>query len=336
MTLLSRTKRAALFGAALICTGLAAVGADMVFSTGSQFLPGSGLVINDLNVMVDRVNDLSDGTQPIAGDLSVVGTITGTSSSASALTIGPNGATTPILKVDASTTSAAAGLSITGAASLSGVAIAAIGGAAEPLTIDAKGTGTIGIGSVSTGAVTITPATTITGALTPTGGVAAASGGSASPRNIASCGVPAQVSTAGTDATPSVTEQYAAEVFIPANMTVTGVALFNGSATGSGNVQVSMYTAAGAPVTAAQSASTAISGTDAYQLVPFAVAWAAKGPATYYINTQYDNTSTRFNTHTLAGACGAGKFTGTTYGTFATQTMPTTFTTGLGPIASLY
>ena len=46
-------------------------------------------------------------------------------------------------------------------------------GADTNLTMNAKGTGTIGIGSVSTGAVTITPVTTITGALTLTAGVAA-------------------------------------------------------------------------------------------------------------------------------------------------------------------
>jgi len=39
------------------------------------------------------------------------------------------------------------------------------------LVINAHGTGTIGIGNVSTGAVTITPATTVTGVLTSTGGV---------------------------------------------------------------------------------------------------------------------------------------------------------------------
>ena len=192
--------------------------------------------------------------------------------------------------------------------------------------------GTVGATTPSTVVATTISASGIT---TPTGGVAAAAGGSISPRNIYSCAQPAIATTSGTDSTPSVTEQYAAEVFVPANMTVTGVAYFGGSATGSGNIQISMYTAAGVAITAAQTASTAISATDAYQLVPFAVAWAAVGPATYYINEQFNNTGTRFNTHTV-GSCGAGKLTGTTFGTFAAQTMPTTFTTALGPIASLY
>lgn len=193
--------------------------------------------------------------------------------------------------------------------------------------------GTVGATTPSTGAFTTVA---VSGAITPTGGVAAAAGGSVSPRLVSTCGIPVQVSTGGADGTPSVTEQYMAEVFVPANMSVTGVNVFNGSATGSGNIQISMYTAAGAVITAAQTASTALVGTDTAQLIPFAAPWAAKGPATYYVASQYNNTATHFNFHVLAGSCGAGKVTGTTYGTFAAQTMPTTFTTALGPIASLY
>lgn len=89
------------------------------------------------------------------------------SASASALAIGLNGSTNPSFVVDASAASQAAGLKITGAATGSTVAVATIdSGANTNLTINAKGTGTIGIGSVSTGAVTITPATTLSNALT--------------------------------------------------------------------------------------------------------------------------------------------------------------------------
>jgi hypothetical protein len=94
-----------------------------------------------------------------------------TSASANAFAVGRQGSTSPALKVDASTASSATGLEVIAAASGSGVAVRAIGGTNEALTINAKGTGTIGIGSVSTGAVTITPATTVTGLLTATAGV---------------------------------------------------------------------------------------------------------------------------------------------------------------------
>lgn len=105
------------------------------------------------------------------------GAITVTSASANSLAVGPNGTTTPILKVDSSTSSAVAGLSLTGAATGGTVALAVTdSGSNANLTVNAKGTGTIGIGSVSTGAVTITPATTVTGVLTATGGVTTVAG----------------------------------------------------------------------------------------------------------------------------------------------------------------
>ena len=81
------------------------------------------------------------------------------------LVVGPNGTTNPTLQVDDSTASAATGLYIKSAAAGGGLALSVTSsGAAENLTINAKGTGTIGIGNVSTGAVTISPATTISAA----------------------------------------------------------------------------------------------------------------------------------------------------------------------------
>jgi len=68
-------------------------------------------------------------------------------------------------------------LAVTGATTLSGAIYqAAIASAASgniALTVNASGNGTIGIGSISTGAVTITPATTIVGATDLTGALTA-------------------------------------------------------------------------------------------------------------------------------------------------------------------
>lgn len=102
----------------------------------------------------------------IAGT-TALGATTITSSSATAYTVGPNGATNPVFNIDASTGSAAAGLNIIGATAAGTVAVGVIssGGNAN-LSIDAKGSGTIAIAGTSTGAVTITPATTVTGNFT--------------------------------------------------------------------------------------------------------------------------------------------------------------------------
>lgn len=175
-------------------------------------------------------------------------------------------------------------------------------------------------------------------AATPTAGVAAAGGFSASPRCVHTGGVPAQISTEGTNLSIVVTELYVAEVFIPCNMTVTGVAAFWGDAT-NGNAKVMLFDSAGNRV--AISASTDISAytADSYgSRIAFASPYAAKGPATYYVGVMCDDNTNRLNTHIL-GNFGAGKITGLVYATesgYAAITPPTTFTTGLGPIATLY
>lgn len=201
-------------------------------------------------------------------------------------------------------------------------------------TLAVTGASTLTGNVTAAGTLAVTGATTLTGAITPTGGVAAAGGFSVSPRNFHVGGEPAIASTSGTDATPVTTETYIGEVFVPANCTLTGVAVFNGSVATNGNVMVGLADSSGA-VVASSVTTTAMSGTDAYQRVPFSATYAAKGPATYYVLTQYSSGSDRYNAHTV-GNFGASKKTSETYGTLTTVTPPTTFTTALATIASLY
>lgn len=87
-----------------------------------------------------------------------------TSADDNALTVGANGATNPVLQVDASTGSVATGVKITGAATGTAAAIAAIGSATdEHLSINAKAAGTISIGNSSTGLVHIATASSSAG-----------------------------------------------------------------------------------------------------------------------------------------------------------------------------
>jgi hypothetical protein len=108
----------------------------------------------------NQINNVIIGTvSPLAGfftTLAAGGAVTVTSNSASALTVGPNGATNPTLKVDASTASIVNGLQIRGTASGGGVAFELISsGANEPLYFDAKGNGTINFGLASTGNINL-------------------------------------------------------------------------------------------------------------------------------------------------------------------------------------
>src|SRR4051812_37774461 len=138
--------------------------------------------------------------------------------------------------------------------------------------------------------------------------------------------------TTGTDTTPVVTETYVARVFIAANSTLTGVSLLNGSAV-AGNVTAILYDRNGVPI--ATSASTAQSGTAAFQDFAFTSTIRARGPGLHFVGFQFNNTSARFRTHIL-GRFTAFKKTGETYGTATALTSPNSFTTGVGPIASTY
>lgn len=73
----------------------------------------------------------------------------------------------PVFKVNAAAASVATGVSVVGAAAGGGVAVAATSsGTDENITLNAKGAGTITIGNVSTGAITLSRATTVSAALT--------------------------------------------------------------------------------------------------------------------------------------------------------------------------
>lgn len=96
--------------------------------------------------------------------MSVTGTETVTSASASALAVGRLGATTPAFQVDASAATQVAGIKITGTATGATVGISVIDSATNnSLAIDAKGNGTITLGNSSTGSIVISRALTYGG-----------------------------------------------------------------------------------------------------------------------------------------------------------------------------
>lgn len=106
-------------------------------------------------------------SQAFSGGLTAGAPITVTDTTSAALSVGRQGATNPVLQVDASATSVVTGLKITGAAAAGGVALTAISsGTNENLTIDAKGSGTITLNATGTGGITLARATTISAALT--------------------------------------------------------------------------------------------------------------------------------------------------------------------------
>lgn len=95
------------------------------------------------------------------------GSISIANSSATGVTVGPGGTVNPVLQIDNSTASQAAGLKLTGAIAAGTVDLSVISsGANANYSLNAKGSGTITIGNVSTGAITLSRATTLSAAFT--------------------------------------------------------------------------------------------------------------------------------------------------------------------------
>lgn len=166
------------------------------------------------------------------------------------------------------------------------------------------------------------------------GGMGPVSGQIVSPRMFNTGGWKPLAATDGTDTTPATTETYIAELFMPAGVYSTGIALMNGSAV-AGNVFAALADSQGALITGALTGAVAQSGTAAYQRLPWTAPFILKGPQTVYALFQFSSTSARFRSHTV-GNFGASKKTGETNGTFTAITVPTTFTTALGAVAGLY
>lgn len=146
-------------------------------------------------------------------------------------------------------------------------------------------------------------------------------------------GVAPVLVTSGTDTTAVNTQTYICEMFVPVNTTLTGIKWL-GLATSTGNVQFSLATSAGVPITAAQTASTATTATANYQTAAFVTPYVALGPRKYFVLMQ--NSAANHFQAIILGNFGAAVKTGETFGTFTTVTPPTTFTTVTCPYLDTY
>lgn len=99
---------------------------------------------------------LGSNVLAVTGLSSFGGAVAVTSSSVNGFVVGPNGATNPTLNVVTNIASEADGLQVTGGASGSGLALAAVSPSTNtPMSVNAKGSGIFSIANVSTGATNI-------------------------------------------------------------------------------------------------------------------------------------------------------------------------------------
>lgn len=177
--------------------------------------------------------------------------------------------------------------------------------------------------------------------------------GYASPRLLHTGDRGAHASTDFNDISPgATTTTYVGELFAPCSFVTTGVAVFNGSATGSASIKVALFDASGQILLT--TGAVALSGTDAYQRIPWASEFISTPgtltalvspqllpPGTYFIGETFSTTTT-VKLQTFAGVqnFGAGTVTSVYATAFATTSLtlvpPTTYTTAEGPVASLY
>ncbi len=145
--------------------GQAAGGGSGIIATSSG--TNEPISLNAKGSGVVSIANSSTGNIALGRSTTVAGLLTVTSNSANSLMVGPNGVTNPVLQIDGSTGSQAAGLKITGLATGAGTALAVIdSGTNSPLTIDAKGSGSISLGNTSTGSIFLSRATQASAGLT--------------------------------------------------------------------------------------------------------------------------------------------------------------------------
>lgn len=175
---------------------------------------------------------------------------------------------------------------------------------------------------------------TAAGVITPTSGVAATGRPKYSTVPIGSVAY----GSVGTNTTLVAGTIYWAEVFIPRNVTLTGVGVLNGATVGTNNWIVGLYASAGGAVVA-NSALTGVtsSGANAFQEIAFTGTYAAVGPARYWIAFQSNGTTDTLRT--IAVSTFVDVFTKSATGAFGTLTsltVPTTFTADVGPVGYVY
>jgi hypothetical protein len=188
--------------------------------------------------------------------------------------------------------------------------------------------GTLGV----TGASTLTGAVGVTGALTATGGMVASQPGRVF--NLPLGGT--AIASIGTDAVAVAGTVYVSQIFLPANKTLTGIGVLNGTSVGTNDLIVALYNSAGTVLRTSDLAGTLGAGADQFQEVAFTSTYAATGPAMYFVGLQVEGTThanqrMSANTPLCWTAAVAGSF-----GTIPAITPPTTFTAGQGPIVYLY
>lgn len=183
------------------------------------------------------------------------------------------------------------------------------------------------------GNTTVAGTLTSTGAFTPTGGITA----SATTKTIFGTWPPG-VATNATSATPSATVLYLTQIWIPHNVTLTGIAILNAATVGTNKYIVALFDSAGNVLANSNTAGVTTSGASVFQKVAFTGTYNLIGPRTVWLGVYVNGATDRYYAVPSIGQMSglAGSVSGQTFGTVAAVTLPTTFTADVGPVAYVY
>lgn len=200
-------------------------------------------------------------------------------------------------------------------------------------TAGANITGTLAV----TGAETISTTLGVTGVTTPTGGIASPTA-TIIQHYWGQSGDPTGSTTSGTDTVGIANKLWTTQIFIPMNMSVTGMGFLVGSVGGTDKVVMSMYTAAGVLVanTTVAGGGTTVGTAAQFQAIDFAVAYGAIGPGNYILGVNTSGTTGRIRTNPQTGAKSVGVQYSQTTATPAAITPTTGYTVSTAPFVFVY
>ena len=196
--------------------------------------------------------------------------------------------------------------------------------------------GTLGVTGVSSlAATTVSTTLGVTGVTTATGGLVFATNSAF----IWAIGGPSLLATSGTDQAPTDGPRQWVQVFIPRNVTLTGIGYMVGSVGGTDSVVVELKDSAGATVARSIASDTEIAdlvGTAAnFQNVNFSSTFAAVA-GIYYIVVQMNGTTAKLRTYGVVGSKFVAATAAGTFKTDASITPGTVFVADEGPISYVF
>ncbi len=145
--------------------------------------------------------------------------------------------------------------------------------------------------------------------------------------------------TDGTDTACDNGGRYWCSVFVPVNVTLTGIGYLIGSVGGTDKVIAELKDSSGASLANSALAGATVGTLATFQEVAFTATIAVPGPAWYYLVLQFNGATAKFRTipaNLGVSQVAIANTAAGTFGTLAAITPGTTFVAGKGPIAYTY